>query len=136
MIDFDPGFHDHMGDNNSEEDYDAGYEDCEDSYDEPADGVEIETDEFGNPIYLAAAAGFGYHMAQEDLEAQKIADDITESRKDEPKITKMPLSSRHGGKDGEVRGKPFERWLEKYFRGEKKLTDPLDLTEEERNSEL
>lgn len=49
-------------------------------------------------------------------------------QKANPVESKVPLSSRHG--EGR-KGKPFERWWLDVLAGRKKITDPLEYTEEE-----
>lgn len=75
-------------------------------------------------------------QVDKELDEQEVKGTAHEKRAEE--VTKVPLSARHGGV--ETRGKPFERWLEKVLRGEKKITDPLEFTDEEfdriKNSEL
>jgi hypothetical protein len=139
MVDFDPGFHDEMSQDEIEDSfevenaYEAGHEEgYEEGFDDAQDSEpDVETDGDGNvlgvAIGAAAAAGFGYHMAKDEMDEREIAEHLLAERKHE--IKKVPLAARHGS--GEVKGKPFERWLHEYLSGSKKLTDPLEYTAEE-----
>jgi len=87
-----------------EDGYDEGFED---GFGEEDQQVE-EFDEDGNPVYMATAAGFGYHMAQDEIEERQIAEEILRRKEGKPDTpTKIPLASRH-----ETKGKmtPFGRW--------------------------
>jgi len=128
-MDFDPG-----------ELYDDNFEDgMEDNIpEENLDEQETEYDSMGNPIFLAAAAGFGYQMGQEDLDERKVAEEILrqrEGKQSEP--VKIPLASRH-----ETKGymTPFGRWASKVNRDPSRRNDPIEYTKEEQlqilNAEL
>ena len=123
-MDFDPG---ELYDEGYEEGFDEGYEQAEEDLTEEP---EVEYDSNGNIIYGAAAAGFGYHMAQDELEERQLAEDILkrrEGKQGEP--TKVPLSQRH-----ETKGymTPFGRWATKANIDHKRTEDELEYTEEER----
>lgn len=105
------------------------------------DEVYTEYDDNFNPLYaepegnldaidLAAAVGFGYSMAEDEFIEKDIHKCIKEEQQ---KITKIPLSQRYFGSGG---GKPFERWLVKVLAGQRKITDPLEYTEEELEAAL
>lgn len=118
-MDFDPG-------ELCDENYDDGYENIE----EPETTEEAEFDELGNPIYLAAAAGFGYHMATDELEERQLAEDILKRREGKQgKPTKIPLAQRHTTKGHMT---PFARWATKANIDHKKTEDGVEYTKEER----
>lgn len=128
-MDFDPGFHEEMYD----EGYDDGQEEAEE--DTPDDAEEtIEHDGMGNAVYLASAAGFGYHMALDEIEERKLAEDILRRREGKPgKPVKVPLARRH-----EVKGHttPFGRWAAKVAHDPKRREDELEYTKEEQDQIL
>lgn len=124
-MDFDPGF---FSEDDMHDSYEEGYEDGHES--DAEDDDVVETDELGNPIYLAAAAGFGYHMAQDEIEERRLAEEILkkrEGKKDEP--VKVPLKTRHAG----PKGTPFQRWAARVNQDPKSTKEPLTYTEEEQN---
>jgi hypothetical protein len=111
-------------------------EDMIDEQDNDTD-FEIELDENSEPIAateigvfeMSVAAGFGYNMAQEELDEDKIARQLLRKIYTEKEQVKVPLSTRHSG--GEERGKPFEKWYLNVLRGQNKVTDPIKYTEKE-----
>ena len=119
--------------------YDPQFDAEEDIFDEQDNDVEcnIELDDNYEPISaseigvleVAAAAGFGYHTAQEELDEDKIARQLLKKIHTNYEPVKVPLSDRHSSNN--KRGKPFERWYISVLKGQKKITDPLDYTEEE-----
>jgi len=128
-MDFDPG-----------ELYDDNFEDgMEDNIpEENLDEQETEYDSMGNPIFIAAVAGFGYQMGQEDLDERKVAEEILKHREDkQDKPIKIPLASRN-----ETKGyiTPFGRWASKVNQDPSKRNDPIEYTKEEQlqilNAEL
>ena len=128
-MDFDPGFHEEM--------YDEGYED-EPNEQEESTEPEAEYDSMGNPILLAAAAGFGHQMGKEDLDEREVAEGILKERKGKQgEPVKVPLASRN-----EVKGHmtPFGRWATKVNKGRAKTDTPIEYTKEEQlqilNAEL
>jgi len=94
-MDFDPG---ELFDDDDGVDYTE--------YTGDAPEYEDDTDE----VELAAAAGLGYHMAQEEIEERKIAADILRKRdKNQGKPEAIPLWKRHEAK-GKGKMTPFGRW--------------------------
>ena len=135
-MDFDPGFHEEMYD----EGFDDGYEEAEE--DLADDRTELEHDDDGNVIGLATgaavAAGFGYHMANDEIDERKLSEEILrkkEGKQGEP--VKVPLANRN-----EVKGvvTPFGRWASKVNKGYVKTDSPIEYTKEEQlqilNAEL
>lgn len=122
-MDFDPG---ELYDESYEEGFDEGYEQAEEDFvEEP----EVECDELGNPIYLAAAAGFGYHMAQDEMDERQLAEDILKRREGKQvKPVKVPLAHRN-----ETKGymTPFGRWATKANIDHKRTEDEIEYTKEE-----
>ena len=112
-MDFDPGFHEEMYDEDIDKD------------NEP----EVEYDEFGNVIAVATAAGFGYYMAKDELEERKLAEDILKQRegKQEDPV-KVPLAHRHTTK-GEIT--PFGRWATRANQDPSKAKEEIQYTKEE-----
>jgi len=117
-MDFDPGM---FTDDDMQDSYEEGYEDAEATHSDL-----VETDELGNPVLLAAAAGFGYHMAQDGLEEREIAEEILKKREGKPE--KIPLAKRH-----ETKGymTPFARWATKVNINPAKSGDAIEYTKEE-----
>jgi len=116
-MDFDPGFF-------------SDYDDISDEDHEYDDG-EIEYDALGNPIYLASAAGFGYHMSEDEIEEREIAAKILkerENKKREP--VKVPLSKRHD--DNTKHMTPFGRWADKVARDPSRRNEEIEYTLEEK----
>ena len=119
--------------------YDPQSDSEEDMFDEEDNDIEfdIELDDNYDPVAaqeigvfeMGVAAGFGHHMAQEELDEDKIARQLLKRMHPGEEHTKVPLSTRHTNEDG--KGKPFERWYLNFLRGQKKITDPLDYTEKE-----
>jgi len=108
--------------------YDNDSGDYQDIDDEPQ--VE-EFDEYGNPIYMAMAAGFGYHMAQDELEERQIAEDILKRQEEKLEApVKIPLASRHVQNKGKMT--PFGRWATKVNHDLSKLDTEIEYTVEER----
>ena len=117
-MDFDPGeLHD--------DSYDDGYADGEESNEPIEESQEdhVDFDEFGIPIAIATAAGFGYHMAQDEQAEQGQADTEFEQ---EPIL--IPLAQRRN-KKGYV--SPFGRWATKANRDPSKANDEIEYTKEE-----
>ncbi|TET61108.1 MAG: hypothetical protein E3J47_05740 [Candidatus Stahlbacteria bacterium] len=119
--------------------YDPQSDAEEDMFDEPDNDTEydIELDDDYEPLSageigifeMGVAAGFGHHMAQEELDEDRIARQLLKRMEGDKEQAKVPLSSRH---TTEIeRGKPFERWYLNFLKGQRKITDPLDYTEEE-----
>jgi len=119
--------------------YDPQSDAEEDMFDEIDNDIEydIELDDDYEPISadeigifeIGVAAGFGHHMAQEELDEDHIARQLLKKMEGGKEQVKVPLSSRH---TTEIeRGKPFERWYLSFLKGQKKITDPLDYTEKE-----
>lgn len=86
-------------------------------------------------IDFAFGAEVGYWEAQDERELMNQAEEpgIDERELRERLIKdrqgpmkKVPLASRH-----EERGKPFERWLQRYLRGEVGLNSKITYTREE-----
>jgi len=122
-MDFDPG-------ELCDENYDEGYEDGQNDIEEPETTEEVEFDELGNPIYLAAAAGFGYHMATDELEERQLAEDILKRREGKQgKPVKVPLAQRHTTKGHMT---PFGRWATKSNINHDRNKDDIEYTKEER----
>ncbi len=112
-MNFDDGFHEEM--------YDEDFEEAE----EP----EVEYDELGNPILIAAAAGFGYHMATDEIEERQLVEDILRRRdKKQGDPIKVPLAHRHTTK-GYVT--PFGRWATKANQDPSKAKEDIQYTMEE-----
>jgi len=119
--------------------YDPSSDGEEDMFDEQDNNMDfdVELDDVGDPIAateigifeMAVAAGFGHHMAQEELDEDEIARRLLRKIHTEKEQVKVPLSTRYTGE--EERGKPFEKWYLSVLRGQKKVTDPLEYTEEE-----
>jgi len=120
-MDFDPG---ELYDEGYEDGHDEGYETAEEDMEDQEETVELDDD--GNPIFLAAAAGFGYHMAQDELEERQIAEDILKRKET---VVKVPLSHRHKKIRGHMT--PFARWSTKVNLDHKKINDDLEYTKEE-----
>jgi len=92
---------------------------------------EVELDSMGNPIFLAAAGGFGYEMAQGEIDERQIAENILKNKARKVESVKVPLSHRHNQKK---RGymTPFGRWVGKVNKGLIKSEDEIEYTIEER----
>jgi len=119
-MDFDPGFHEEMYDDDQEmyeEDFEQGEE-------------EVELDSMGNPIFLAAAAGLGYEMAQGEIDERQLAEDILKDKAKKVKPTKVPLADRHTAKGHMT---PFGRWATKVNKGLTKSDSEIEYTKEERH---
>ncbi len=102
-MDFDPG-----------ELYEEGYEDGHEEAEEDLESAEeeVEFDAMGNPIYLAAVAGFAYQMAQGEIDERQIAEDILKNKAGKVEPVKVPLAHRHTQKKkGHMT--PFGRWSTK-----------------------
>jgi hypothetical protein len=71
-------------------------------------------DDYGGPIILAGTAGFGHHMAEDELEERKIAERLLK-KKDKLKVKKVPLLSRNDEAKQKRKGhvSPFGRWSTK-----------------------
>jgi hypothetical protein len=117
-MDFDPGeLHD--------DDYEDGMEE-----NMPDEEPDAEYDSAGNIVFAAAAAGFGYHMAQDELEERQIAENILKRREGKQyKPTKIPLAERHTTKGHMT---PFGRWATKANIDHKRTEDEIEYTKEER----
>lgn len=114
---------DFYGDNDG---YDGDFEDRQES--EEDQQVE-EFDADGSPVYMATAAAFGYHMAQDEIEEREIAEDILRRKEKEyDTSTKIPLASRH-----ETKGKmtPFGRWATMVNNDPSRLDTKIKYTPEE-----
>jgi len=122
-MDFDPG---ELYDEGYEDGYDEGYEAIEEDTEDQEDSVEL--DAMGSPVYLAAAAGFGYHMAQDELNERQLAENIIK-RKETP--IKVALSHRHE-KTGGGHMTPFARWSTKVNLDRTKINDEIEYTLEEK----
>lgn len=113
-MDIDPG---EIGWHDDDDMGDAYGEGFEEGMDESGDEEQSELNpddgsEFG-PADLGVAAGFGYHMAQDEIEERKIAEDILKKRdKNQGKPVAVPLWKRNEVKK---KGKttPFGRWATK-----------------------
>ena len=103
-MDFDPG-----------ELYEEGYEDGQED-NEPQEEM-VEYDEMGNPIYLAAAAGFGYHMASDDLDERVLAEELLNNRDKKDK------------RQGYMT--PFGRWATMVNQDPSRRNEPIEYTLEE-----
>lgn len=115
-MDFDPGFHE------------EGFEDEQNDTEEPEETVEF--DAMGNPIYLATAAGFGYEMAQGEIDERQIAEDILKDRAGkQEELIKVPLSHRHE-KKGHMT--PFARWATNANIDPARSKDEIEYTIKER----
>jgi hypothetical protein len=117
-MDFDPGMF-------QDDDYDGDFDDGSGLDDSP----EVEYDDLGNPIFLAAAAGFGAHMMEDEIDEREIAKDILSRKDEDPEPEKIPLRSRHPASP--IKAGPFERWVIDVQAGRKKITDPIEYTKEE-----
>jgi len=117
-MDFDPGFHEEM----CEENYDEGYEDGQNDTEDVQEDDDY--DEWGNPLFLATAVGMGYHMARDEAIEQE-APPPDQVKKEQ---TKIPLSQRKQ-KKGYVT--PFGRWSTKMNEDPKKTEDKIEYTLEE-----
>lgn len=117
-------------------DPDFAYDGTEDSdHGDPQEVVE-EYDALGNPLFLATAAGMGYHMTRDEFEEQKLSEEMAEIRDKESNETeKVPLSSRHSD-GGKGNPSPFMRWAIGVARGTKKTSDPIEYTKEEQRAIL
>ena len=107
------------------------YDDDYDDIGEPETTEEVEFDELGNPVYLATAAGFGYHMIADELEERQLAENILkrrEGKKDKP--AKVPLADRHTTRGNMT---PFARWATKANLDHKNAGDDIEYTKEERH---
>ena len=114
-MDFDPG-----------ELYEDGFDD---GINEPDELIEeAEYDDDGNLVEIAAAAGFGYHMSQDELEERRLAEGILKRRDSKGKPVKVPLSHRHADR-GIVT--PFGRWATKANIDPGKSKDEIEYTLEE-----
>ena len=122
-MDFDPGM---FSDDDMDDAYEEGFEDSmeDDMLEEDLPEPGVEYDELGNPILLATAAGFGHHMATDEIEGQQ-----PKSGKQEEPI-KVPLSQRNEAKKG--RSTPFGRWAAMVNRDPSKTKEPMTYTKEER----
>lgn len=123
-MDFDPGFH--------EEIYDEGFDDGQEMYEENLEQSEeeVELDSMGNPIFLAAAGGFGYHMAQGEIDERQIAENILKNKARKVEVpVKVPLSHRHNQKGHMT---PFGRWSTRVNMDHSKINDEIEYTIEER----
>ena len=137
-MDFDPGmFSEDDIDDMSNNAYGEGYEDALDeqaelNYEpEPEEASDVLDDEY-DTVDLAVAAGFGYHMASDELEERKIAKKILD-RKKKNKIQKVSLRNR---KSSGVKGSPSKRWMFEVASGQKKAKDPVEYTDEEKKAIL
>ena len=120
-MDFDPG-------EIYEEGYDEGFADNEPVEENSEEKVEY--DSLGNPIFLAAAGAFGYHMAEDSLEEREIAEDLLKKRERRPEEPiKVPLSSRHATTSD--KRTPFLRWAEKVNKDPDRREESIDYTLEE-----
>jgi hypothetical protein len=121
-MDFDPGecFDDDA--------YEEGYEQAEKDFEHSEE--EVELDSMGNPVYLAAAAAFGFHMAQDEIDERQIAEDILKNKaKKVGEPAKIPLATRHTTKGHMT---PFGRWATKSNINHDKNKDDIEYTKEER----
>lgn len=125
-MDFDPGFF-------SEDDLDDlidSMEEIEESEPEDVPEPEVEYDASGNVIAAVAGTGFGYHMAQDEIEERQIAEKILadrEGKKGEP--VKVPLSHRRDKKKGHMT--PFARWATRVNMDPSKRDEDIEYTKEE-----
>ncbi len=141
-MDFDPGmfsddeFED-TRDDAAEGTYDEGYEE---GYDAKEDELNEELTQEETPdvldseydaTALAAAAGFGYHMASDELEERRIAEDILR-RRNPPKTGKVQRVSLKNRKASKFKGSPAKRWMYEVATGQKKAKDPVEYTDEEK----
>lgn len=134
-MDFDPGEcyddseHYESHDEMAEDSYEAGFDDSTAEFPEAEDTSVVETDEFGSPVYLAAAAGFGYHMSEEDIEERQIAEGILKKKEREHKEPiKVPLAQRHEHKGY---SSPFDRWARRASMAPKDRNAEMEYTLEE-----
>ena len=67
------------------------------------------------------------------IEREALDDALRDNDSELDRIQKVPLSSRHTDKK---KGSPFMRWACKVATGQKKCTDPLEYTDEERDAML
>ena len=132
MMDYDPDFYE---DEMYDEGYGDGYEDGQNDV-EGSEEPEVERDELGNPIFLGAAAGFGYHMSEDERES--LEEGLEEQDRAESKVKKVPLSSRNderkgpkGGYKKATKGTPFERWAHDVNRGLRSIDEDIEYTPEE-----
>jgi hypothetical protein len=88
-------------------------------------------------ISAATAAGFGYHMAQDEMNERELAEEILRRKEEEReanKPTKVPLWTRHKVKGS--KGSPALRAMYKVATGERTTKDPIEYTEEEQRQIL
>lgn len=90
-----------------------------------------EYDDLGNPIFIAAAAGFGYHMSQDERES--LEESLEQEERSKAKVKKIPLSSRHTETKRNM-PPPFERWAYAVNKGLLDINEPIEsvLTAEEK----
>jgi len=126
-MDFDPG--ELYDEDDLHDSYEEGCEDGQIEFDPELD-AEVEYDDDGNLMpLLATAAGFGYHMATDELEERKLAESILkrkEGKQGEP--IKVPLARR---KETKGHMTPFGRWATRANIDHKKTEDELEYTKEE-----
>lgn len=131
-MDFDPGM---FSEDNIDDFEGENYPDDEQAelnYEpEPEETSDVLDDEYGAAV-LGAAAGFGYHMASDELEERKIAKKILD-RKKKKKVQKVSLRNR---KSSKVKGSPSKRWMFEVASGQKKAKDPVEYTDEEKKAIL
>jgi len=129
-MDFDPGeLYDDSYENPdemAEDNYEEGFEDGQDE-EEPVE-EETELDSMGNPIFLAAAAGFGHQMGQEELDERQIAENILKNKTRRIDPVKVPLARR---KEDKGHMTPFARWSTKANLDHKRTEDEIEYTKEE-----
>ena len=118
-MDFDPG-------ELYEEGFDDGQEMCEENLEHSEE--EVELDSMGNPVFLAAAAGFGYEMARGEIDERQIAENILKNKAKKVEPAKVPLADRHTVKGHMT---PFGRWVDKVNKGLIKRDSELEYTKEE-----
>jgi len=119
--------------------YDPSSDGEEDMFGEQGNDMDfdIELDDNYDPVAaseigifeMSVAAGFGHHMAQEELDEDKIARRLLKRMQSDGEQVKVPLSTRYEGSS--ERGKPFEKWYLNVLRGRTKITDPIKYTEKE-----
>lgn len=89
----------------------------------------VEYDDLGNPIFIATAAGFGHHMATDELEERELAESILKRRAEKQgKPVKVPLAHRRR-KKGYVT--PFGRWATMVNKDPSRTKEGIPYTMEE-----
>jgi hypothetical protein len=131
-MDFDPGeLYDDSYENFdeiAEDNYEEGFEDGQEEVDDMQQEPEVEYDDDGNVIAVVAAAGFGYHMATDEIDERQLAEDVLARREGKTEPVKIPLAKRHEAKGHMT---PFGRWATRANLDHKRTEDEIEYTKEE-----